>query len=146
MADLARNKQIVAEFFEIAHGTVEGLEHLDRYVAEDYIQHNPNIEQGREGLRKFFTYILSLPPEERLDPAKEIEVNVIADGEFIARQAIREDGMLIDVFRVRGGLLVEHWDAFRSPPGGGRKASQCSTSSPSRMRKTSISMPSSRIA
>ncbi|MEU1268299.1 hypothetical protein [Streptomyces sp. NPDC005799] len=116
--DLQRNKQIVAEFFDVAHGTVEGLERLDRYVAADYIQHNPNIEQGREGLRKFFTYILSLPPEERLDPAKEIEVNVIADGKFIARQAIREDGLLIDVFRIHDGLLVEHWDAFRPPPGG----------------------------
>jgi predicted SnoaL-like aldol condensation-catalyzing enzyme len=115
--EVQRNKQVV-EAFVADVAIAKRLDRLDDLVAVDYIQHNPNIEQGRDGLRKFFAYILSLPPEERLDPAKEIAVNVIADGEFVARQAIREDGMLIDVFRVRGGLLVEHWDAFRPPPGG----------------------------
>lgn len=115
---LERNKRLVEEFFEkVPHGPVENLHLIDQFVAEDYIQHNPEAKQGREGLREFFTYILSLPLDERLDPSKTIEVNLVAERDFVMRQEIRTDGMLIDLFRIKDGLLYEHWDAFRPAPG-----------------------------
>jgi predicted SnoaL-like aldol condensation-catalyzing enzyme len=46
-----------------------------------------------------------------------VVVNLIAEGEFVVRQEIRTHGLLLDVFRVRDGLLREHWDAFRPDPG-----------------------------
>lgn len=44
-------------------------------------------------------------------------MNYIADGEFVVRQELRDHGMLVDIFRVRDGVLVEHWDAFRPDEG-----------------------------
>ncbi|WP_244891531.1 nuclear transport factor 2 family protein [Rhodococcus erythropolis] len=104
-------------FLEIATGTIENLSVIDELVAEDYIQHNPEAGQGREGLREFFAHILSLPQSERLDPSKTVQLNVVAEGDLVVRQDIQTDGMLIDIFRVRDGLLVEHWDAYRRAPG-----------------------------
>jgi predicted SnoaL-like aldol condensation-catalyzing enzyme len=116
--DIQRNKDVVERFFvEIAHGTIENLAIIDELVAENYIQHNPEAEQGREGLRKFFTHILSLPQSERLDHSKSVHVNLVAEGDMVVRQDIQSDGMLIDIFRVQDGLLVEHWDAYRPAPG-----------------------------
>jgi predicted SnoaL-like aldol condensation-catalyzing enzyme len=115
---LERNKRLVEDFLAVAHGDLAGLDRLGEFAADDYIQHNPNIGQGLDGLRTFFTHILSLPPAERLDPAKEIEVHLIAEGDLVVRHEIREDGLLINVFRIENGLLKEHWDAFRPPPGG----------------------------
>ena len=107
-----RNKQVVARFFdEVVMGPGDNLDLLDELVAEDYYQRNPHAGQGREGLRAFFEKLLPLPargPET---------VNLIADGDLVVRQAIREQGMLIDVMRVQDGMLVEHWDAYRPNPG-----------------------------
>ncbi|MFF4259917.1 nuclear transport factor 2 family protein [Streptomyces sp. NPDC001663] len=114
--DLERGKRAVEGLFEIIYGPAEGLTRLDEFVAEDYVQHNPNLAQGREGLRKFFTHILSLPPTERLDPAKTVTVNLVAERDLVLRHEIRTDGVLFDLFRVRDGLLQEHWDAFRPNP------------------------------
>lgn len=36
---------------------------------------------------------------------------------LVVRQEMRTRGMLVDVFRVRNGLCVEHWDAYRPDPG-----------------------------
>lgn len=111
-----QDKRVVEELFEVIHGRAN-LSRLDGIVAEDYVQHNPYIAQGREGLREFFAHVLSLPEEERLDLSKTIEVRLVSEGGFVLRHEVREDGVLFDLFRVREGLLVEHWDAFRPAPG-----------------------------
>ncbi|MBP5935757.1 hypothetical protein F3K43_06880 [Streptomyces sp. LBUM 1476] len=112
------NKRLVEDFLAVAHGDLAGLDRLGEFVSADYIQHNPNIGQGLDGLRTFFAHILSLPPSERLDPSKKIEVRLIAERDFVVRHEIREDGLLINVFRLEDSLVKEHWDAFRPPPGG----------------------------
>ncbi|GAA3841231.1 MULTISPECIES: nuclear transport factor 2 family protein [Streptomyces] len=114
--DVERGKRAVEGLFEIIYGPAEGLDRLDEFVAEDYVQHNPNLAQGREGLREFFTHILSLPPSERLDSSKTVTVNLVAERDLVLRHEIRTDGVLFDLFRVKDGLLQEHWDAFRPNP------------------------------
>lgn len=115
---LEANKRVVQRFFdEVANGTVDGLGVLDELVAEDYVQHNPHAAPGREGLREFFRYILALPVSQRITKEGSLAVNLIAEGDFVVRQDIRTNGMLIDVYRLENGVLVEHWDAFRQNPG-----------------------------
>lgn len=67
-----------------------------------------------EDLRQFFEQLVPLP--DWLDSQGTVAVNLIAEGEFVVRQEIRTHGLLIDVFRVRDGLLREHWDDFRPEP------------------------------
>jgi predicted SnoaL-like aldol condensation-catalyzing enzyme len=113
---LEQNKRVVARLFdEVFYGPDLNLEVIDEIVADGYIQHNPLAGQGPEGLKKFVTELLPLP--EGLDASGTLEVNYIAEGDFVVRQEIRNHGMLIDIFRVKDGLLREHWDAFRPDPG-----------------------------
>lgn len=115
---LQQNKRVVARLFdEVFHGPGPGLnlEVIDEIVADDYIQHNPHAGQGRDGLKKFVSELLPLP--EGLDASTVLQANYIAEGDFVVRQEIRNHGMLIDIFRVKDGLLREHWDAFRPDPG-----------------------------
>ena len=44
-------------------------------------------------------------------------MRLIAEGDFVVRQDIRRDGMLLDVWRVKDGKGQEHWDAYRTNPG-----------------------------
>lgn len=109
------NKRIVERFVEEV--PVRGnLDALDELVAEDYVQHNPQAGQGRTGVREFFANLEQLLGDE-LDPTGDLQVNLIAEGDFVVRQAIRENGMLVDIWRVSGGVLVEHWDAWRPAEG-----------------------------
>lgn len=115
--EIERNKKVVAEHFEMVYGVGDNLHLIDEHMAEDYIQHNPNAGQGREGVKHFFTNVFPLPLPEWLGPSGTVEVNYIAEGDFVVRQEIRTHGMLVDVFRVKDGKLIEHWDAFRPNPG-----------------------------
>ena len=115
LTELEANKQLVSRLFEVIYGTGGNLQILDEVVAEDYVQHNPLAGEGREGLRQFFQRLVPLP--DWLDSRGTVVVNLIAEGEFVVRQEIQTHGLLLDVFRVRDGLLREHWDAFRPDPG-----------------------------
>ena len=115
LTELEANKQLVSRLFEVIYGTGDNLQILDEVVAEDDVQHNPLAGEGREGLRQFFQRLVPLP--DWLDSRGTVVVNLIAEGEFVVRQEIRTHGLLLDVFRVRDGLLREHWDAFRPDPG-----------------------------
>ncbi len=113
-----RNKEVVAKLFEIINGSVEDIPGIDELVAEDYVQHNPLAGQGREGLRGFLYKIVPEPKE--IDPAGTLTVTLIAEGDYVVRQEMRTNGMLVDIFRMKNGMCQEHWDAFRFAPGAKR--------------------------
>lgn len=118
-ADLEQNKALVRSLFDILYGSsVKDIDRIDDLVAADYIQHNPSIGQGREGLRQLLLRIVSGPKE--MDPKDTLSINLIAEGDFVVRQEMRTNGMLVDIFRVRDRKLQEHWDAFRFAPGAER--------------------------
>lgn len=114
-AQLERNKDVVRALFAIINGpSLDDIAKIDGLVAENYIQHNPVAGQGREGLRQFLYKIVPEPKE--LSPSDTLLVTFIAEGDYVVRQEMRKNGMLIDIFRVKNGLLQEHWDAFRFAP------------------------------
>jgi predicted SnoaL-like aldol condensation-catalyzing enzyme len=78
-----------------------------RYLAEDYIQHNPAVEQGRAGIEKF---IASAGPAPA-GASTRTEALVIADGELVLMVSDLGGGKQIaDLFRVQEGQVAEHWD------------------------------------
>lgn len=118
-SEAERNKELVRALFDIIYGTsLEDIARIDDLVAEDYIQHNPSVGKGREGLRQLLRRIV--PEPKALSREGTLSVNLIAEGDFVVRQEMRTDGMLVDIFRVEDGRLQEHWDAFRFAPGAKR--------------------------
>lgn len=94
-----------------------------RYIAPDYRQHNPNVAPGRGGVLQLVSIIrdrtpgMIAPPEKRFNRA-------IAQGDLVVimwDQAQPDPtkpgktyvGQAFDVFRVKDGQLVEHWDDTR---------------------------------
>ncbi|MEN4917518.1 nuclear transport factor 2 family protein [Achromobacter spanius] len=112
----AANKQAVLAFYE------KGLNQKDAdaalaYVGERYVQHNPNAADGPEGFRRFVAYLRDKFPNSR----SEIK-RVFTDGDYVILHvhAVREPGTrgnaIIDIFRLEGGKIVEHWDAVQPIP------------------------------
>ena len=52
------NKEIVLNFYRDVWNAHDKSRVAD-YVREDYIQHNPNVEQGRDGLLKFLDFFFT---------------------------------------------------------------------------------------
>ena len=101
------NKEIVLAFYEEVFNRHD-LTNVASYVREDYIQHNPTVEDGREGFVQFAQKFLSM------DPHVEI-VNCAAEDDlvFVFFKCVMGNGIVnkvCDIYRLEGGMLAEHWD------------------------------------
>jgi predicted SnoaL-like aldol condensation-catalyzing enzyme len=122
-AEISAKKRLFMEFeaalgrMTVAGSVQEDLEGiLERYVGEPYIQHDPNIADGKDGLRKFF----GLGGYGDSPPAP---VCLIVEGDLISvvlqtrapdptNPGALYDLFFVSLFRIRDGKLVEHWDSM----------------------------------
>ena len=115
---LAANKKLVYDFwrsvFEGGH-----MELAEKYMAESYIQHNPNVPTGRAAFIEFFS--TRVKPREIADRVKAPLVAIVADGDLVVLAFARENAdpkdparkyttTWFDMFRIEGGKIAEHWD------------------------------------
>jgi predicted SnoaL-like aldol condensation-catalyzing enzyme len=118
---LAANKRLVYDFWR----TVLEAGHLDQastYLAEDYVQHNPNVPTGRAGFIEFFSKFAKARPVEA--KVRSPLVAITAEGDLVVLSFVHRDRdpadstrtyttTSFDMFRVQGKKIVEHWDADR---------------------------------
>jgi predicted SnoaL-like aldol condensation-catalyzing enzyme len=117
-ARLAGNKRLVYDFwrevFEAGH-----MELAEKYMAESYVQHNPNVPTGRAAFIEFFTRFKKPKPIEPKVAAPL--VGITAEGDLVILSFAREladpkdpsrkyTTTWFDMFRIEGGKIAEHWD------------------------------------
>ena len=115
---LEENKRLVYNFwrevFEAGH-----MELAEKYMAESYVQHNPNVPTGRAAFVEFFS---------KFKKPKDIEpkvaaplVSITAEGSIVVFSFARElsdpkdpskkyTTTWFDMFRLENGKIAEHWD------------------------------------
>ncbi|MFC9913251.1 ester cyclase [Streptomyces sp. NPDC127197] len=112
----ARNKQIVRAFVDLGINQKKPQEAADRYVG-DLIQHNPNVADGKEGWITWATGFVKAVPDVNVDFKR-----FLADGDLvtvhthITLNATDRGLAAMDVFRVKNGKIVEHWDVSTPVP------------------------------
>ncbi len=112
----AYDKKLVTKAFEQLI-VRKDLSALDRYWGAEYHQHNPNIADGVAGARAGLGGYFEAFPQLKVTPKR-----VIAEGDLVAVHshyvnAPGERGQaVVDLFRVRGGKIVEHWDVLQDVP------------------------------
>jgi predicted SnoaL-like aldol condensation-catalyzing enzyme len=115
-AEMSRNKQVVVDFYE------KGLNQKDfaaasQYFGPRYIQHNPNAGDGPEGFRA----LLQLLRDKFPNSHSKIK-RVLAEDDYVILHVhtVREPGTrgtaIVDIFRLEGGKIVEHWDVRQDIP------------------------------
>jgi predicted SnoaL-like aldol condensation-catalyzing enzyme len=100
----------------VFEGDVENAFRL--YAGGSYRQHNPLIEDGMEGLRKFVAWI----PANHPDAHGEIK-RVFADVDYVILHS-HWRGLsdnppgeaVVDIYRLEDGKVVEHWDVIQPIP------------------------------
>jgi predicted SnoaL-like aldol condensation-catalyzing enzyme len=120
--ELAANKRLVYDMWRTlieARDTDAAAE----YIAEGYIQHNPNADTGRAGVLAFFASLgAPLPVQERVQTKL---VAIVAERNYVALVQVDEYDQpreytttWFDLFRIEDGRIAEHWDHGRLPPDG----------------------------
>lgn len=86
-------------------------------VADDYIQHNPYVPDGKAPFVDYFTGYFAENPD-----SKARIVRSAADGDLVWIHVESTNGdkqpadAVIDIFRVEDGKIVEHWDVIQPVP------------------------------
>jgi predicted SnoaL-like aldol condensation-catalyzing enzyme len=113
---LEENKKTVFAFYEAALNEKDFVK-ASKYMGATYTQHNPIAEDGPEGFAKILTWLKETFPESRGDVKR-----VWADGDFVIlhileRRRPQDRGdAVVDIFRLDGGKVVEHWDVTQPLP------------------------------
>lgn len=111
MTDAERaNKALVIEAFHTLFNRRD-YEAAQRFWSPDYIQHSAHIAPGRDGL---FDLIKTMPPDFRYEHQLAVAEgdHVILHGRF-SRIGQPTNWVVIDIVRVAGGQLAEHWDVIQ---------------------------------
>jgi predicted SnoaL-like aldol condensation-catalyzing enzyme len=116
------NKKVVREFYEEVFQK-HHLNLVDRFMHDDYVQHNPDVRQGKTGFVDFHKgFFVAIP-----DHCATIN-QMVAEGDLVfvyntitgthtgkgfldyppTGNKVKYD--VVDMFRLRDGKLCEHWD------------------------------------
>ena len=115
-ADIEANKKIVVDFYEQALNQKD-FDAAAKYFGPRYIQHNPLVPNGPDGLKR----LVALLKEKFPNAHSEIK-RVIAKGDYVVLHvhAVRAPGergrAIVDIFKLENGKIVEHWDVIQDVP------------------------------
>jgi predicted SnoaL-like aldol condensation-catalyzing enzyme len=122
---MSDNKDLIREVFSrVINGRNSTL--AANYYAPDYLQHNPRVPQGLAGLQSLLEYLFAafadLHGELVLMVAEDDVVMTLVDwtgthtGDFAGKPATGKKFTFrsAEIFRIKDGLLVEHWDAVEN--------------------------------
>ncbi|MBB4612032.1 nuclear transport factor 2 family protein [Novosphingobium taihuense] len=114
-------KQVVSNFMDEFYIQKKVRSSFERWVDPGYIQHNPYAATGREAAIGFLEKFVEQNPGQRTTIHRIIgDSNLVAvhshgwmeNGDAAAKRGFA----VVDIFRVEGCRVMEHWDVLSPVP------------------------------
>ena len=117
MGSTMQTKQVVTAFFKMAFEDRKPVEAAEKYISStQYIQHNPQGNDGRESFIKGFAAYVE-GSEYRCEMKRVIAEGDLAVVHNLCKEKPADRGeAVVDIFRVKQGKIVEHCDVTQTIP------------------------------
>ena len=110
------NRTLVLDFYDQVfnrHEVAEGA----KVIADSYKQHNPEVPDGKEPFVSFFTGFFAENPDSRAEVVRSATDDDLVWLHVHSTNGAEDRGQaVIDIFRVKDGQIVEHWDVIQPVP------------------------------
>ena len=110
-----KNKKIATTAYQRIFGDLDTTA-VDDYMSKDFIQTNPTIADGPEGVKALVQMLAS----KGIQKQKIVFRHVIVEGDIVILHSRYEmagkDSRFIDIYRVKDAKIIEHWDAMMQMP------------------------------
>jgi len=114
---LEANKKLVSDFLQSFFGDKDSTA-IDKYLADNIIQHSPLLHDTKEGFKEDLRPYYSRPnlPKTKVDIKQ-----IAADGDkvWVMVRDVAPNGKVfarIDIFKVENGKITEHWAVEQAEP------------------------------
>jgi predicted SnoaL-like aldol condensation-catalyzing enzyme len=110
------NRTLVLSFYERFFNQHQ-TEEASKLMVEEYRQHNPHVPDGKAPMVGWFSEYFKKNPQ-----AQAKVVRSATDGDLVYLHVHFTSGptdrgqALVDIFRVKDGRIVEHWDVIQQVP------------------------------
>jgi predicted SnoaL-like aldol condensation-catalyzing enzyme len=116
-ATVEHNRATVLAFINMAFSDHQVEEAVARYVGSTYIQHNPRIPDGIDGLITFASSLQTQFPMARSDVKRTIaQGDLVVVHSKVTYSPDDRGTAAVDIFRLEHGKIVEHWDILQEIP------------------------------
>lgn len=117
-ATAASDEAVVRDFYQMLTRKRDAEAAFAAYIGQDFVEHSGDVPGGdRAGALAYMKALLARSPQGRVEVVRAASDRglVFLHARFTSRPDARPVA-IVEIFRVAGGRIVEHWDVIAPTP------------------------------